>query len=407
MRDTVPEAVRECRSAGIRVVMITGDYPETARAIAQQAGIAPGEVLSGTELERMTDENLAQRVRAATVFARITPQQKLRIVEALKANGEVVGMTGDGVNDAPALKAAHIGIAMGGRGTDVAREASSLVLLDDDFGSIVRAIRLGRRIYDNLRKAMGYVLAIHIPIAGLALLPIVLGGPLVLTPMLIAFLELIIDPACSVILEAEPEEPNIMRRPPRSPRSSLFSRALASWSAVQGVIALLLVAAVFLYTSRRGMTQEDVRGITFVTLVAANLALVFVNRTFRASLRATLGRPNPGLWWGLALVTAILATLLSWPTARTFLALGPLHADDLAICGSAVARAACGAAALQARLGAPSIRLRVTLLPCGTPPPRHPSPCARAEQWIRPPSSPSRARDESRRCAGSTRAPLP
>ncbi|HMU67029.1 MAG TPA: HAD-IC family P-type ATPase, partial [Cellvibrionaceae bacterium] len=180
LRETVPAAVAECQSAGIRVVMITGDYPTTARAIARQAGLLPSDVLSGEELERLTDVQLAERVKTISIFARIRPQQKLRLVQCLKSNGEIVAMTGDGVNDAPAIKAAHIGIAMGGRGTDVAREASSIVLLDDDFGSIVKTIRLGRRIYDNLRKAIEYIVAVHIPIAGLALLPLLMGLPLIL-----------------------------------------------------------------------------------------------------------------------------------------------------------------------------------------------------------------------------------
>ncbi|MHB8816665.1 MAG: cation-translocating P-type ATPase, partial [Steroidobacteraceae bacterium] len=213
LRDGIPAAVRECRSAGIRVVMITGDHPQTARAIARQAGIEHERVMTGPELARLDDASLLERAPEVSVFARITPQQKLRIVTALKAGGEVVAMTGDGVNDAPALRSANIGIAMGQRGTDVAREASSLVLLDDDFNSIVRAVRLGRRIYDNVVKAVGYILAIHLPIAGLALLPIAMGRPLVLTPMLIAILELIIDPLCSVVLEAEHDERNVMTRP--------------------------------------------------------------------------------------------------------------------------------------------------------------------------------------------------
>ena len=329
LRESVPEAVRDCRSAGIRVVMITGDYPETARAIAREAGIADGDVLTGQDLEQLDDGALSRRARHATVFARITPRQKLRIVEALKASDEIVAMTGDGVNDAPALKAAHIGIAMGGRGTDVAREASSIVLLDDDFGSIVEAIRLGRRIYDNLRKAMGYILAIHLPIAGLALLPVLLGGPLILTPLLIAFLELIIDPACSIVLEAQRAEQNVMRRPPRHPASPLFSRALASWSILQGTLALLIVTAIYLYATRKGLPQEDVRSVAFVALAGMNLALVFVNRTFRVSLRATLGEPNAPLWWGLALVVGILTVLLAWPAARAFLGLGALQLSDL------------------------------------------------------------------------------
>jgi Ca2+-transporting ATPase len=194
LRPTVPAAVRECGAAGIRVIMITGDYPQTARAIAAQANLDAADVVSGAELEGMSEADLLQRVRTATIFARTMPEQKLRIVNALKANGDVVAMTGDGVNDAPSLKAAHIGIAMGGRGTDVAREAASLILLDDDFTSIVTAVRLGRRIYDNLRKAMAYILAVHVPIAGLALIPLLFDLPLLFWPLHIAFLEMVIDP---------------------------------------------------------------------------------------------------------------------------------------------------------------------------------------------------------------------
>ncbi len=334
LRESVPDAVRECRSAGIRVVMITGDYPETARAIGRQAGLADGVTMTGLELDQFDDTALASRIRGISVFARITPNQKLRIVQALKTDGEVVAMTGDGVNDAPALKAAHIGIAMGGRGTDVAREASSIVLLDDDFGSIVVAIRLGRRIYDNLRKATGYILAIHMPIAGLALLPILLGWPLLLTPMLIAFLELIIDPACSIVLEAEREEPDIMMRPPRNPRGSLVSASLAAWSALQGVLALLVVAAVYVGAFRRGLPQDEVRALAFVALVGANFALIIVSRTFRDSLMAAIGRPNASLGWGLGLAVGLLALMLGWPAARGFFGLGPLHLDDLLLCAA-------------------------------------------------------------------------
>src|SRR5262249_53193213 len=183
IRPSVPAAVEECRRAGIRVVMITGDHPATASAIARQIGLErPEEVVTGAELDSMSEAELRERIGRTSVFARVVPEQKLSIVNALKANGAVVAMTGDGVNDAPALRAAHIGIAMGGRGTDVAREASDLVLLDDDFSSIVQAVRLGRRVFDNIKKAMAYIVAIHVPIAGLSLIPILLDWPLVLLP---------------------------------------------------------------------------------------------------------------------------------------------------------------------------------------------------------------------------------
>ena len=224
LRKTVPAAVRECLSAGIKVVMITGDYPATAKAIARQAGFDAEDLATGEDLGRMSETELAHRVRTAAVFARIMPEQKLRIVNALKANGEIVAMTGDGVNDAPSLKAAHIGIAMGGRGTDVAREASSIVLLDDDFGSIVKSVRLGRRIYDNLRKAMGFIFAVHVPIAGLALLPLIIGLPILFGPVHIAFLQMVIDPVCSLVFEAEAEEDDVMRRPQRAPDEPLVLR---------------------------------------------------------------------------------------------------------------------------------------------------------------------------------------
>ena len=335
LRESVPDAVRECRVAGIRVIMITGDYPATARAVAHDAGIENGELLAGADLDVLDDTELAEHVGRVSVFARISPTQKLRIVNALKTNGEVVAMTGDGVNDAPALKAAHIGIAMGRRGTDVAREAASLVLLDDDFASIVRAVRLGRRIYDNLRKAMGYILAIHVPIAGLALLPVLFGWPLLLTPMLIALLELIIDPACSVVLEAEPEERDVMRRPPRDPRSHLLSRALVSWALLQGAVALGVVALVLVTSSRAGMPPDELRALSFVMLVGLNLVLIFVNRTFSTSLATAFFRPNRLLSAGLGIVAAILAVILGWPRARGFFALGPLHVDDLVFCALA------------------------------------------------------------------------
>ncbi|MBR0687974.1 cation-translocating P-type ATPase [Bradyrhizobium manausense] len=331
LRPQVKDAIAECRSAGIHVVMITGDYPATASAIATQAGLDPERVLTGTDVEGMADAELAGAARGQAAFARIAPAQKLRIVNALKGAGEIVAMTGDGVNDSPSLKAAHIGIAMGGRGTDVAREASSIVLLDDDFGSIVKAIRLGRRIYDNLRKAMSFILAVHVPIAGLALLPLVTGMPLLFGPVHIAFLEMIIDPVCSLVFEAETEESDVMQRPPRSPDEPLLPRSLLVWSALQGGLALALTGGVMVTANRYGMPASEVRALTFFSLVLVIVSLIFVNRSFSTSLVEAFTRPNRTLVIIVMFVTSVLALSLVWPVAADLFRFGPLHADDLAI----------------------------------------------------------------------------
>jgi P-type Ca2+ transporter type 2C len=331
LRPSVPDAVRECRSAGIRVIMITGDYPATAKAIARQAGLDAGTAMTGEQVKAMNDSALAPHVRSASVFARTTPDQKLRIVQALKSNGEIVAMTGDGVNDAPSLRAAHIGIAMGGRGTDVAREASSIVLIDDEFGSIVSAIRLGRRIYDNLRKAMAFIFAVHVPIAGLALLPLVFGLPLIFSPVHIAFLELIIDPVCSLVFEAEQEERDVMKRPPRRSGSPLFTWALIAWSVLQGVLAFAMVSLVFLLALHNGMPADEARALAFFSLVVCIVGLVLANRSFSTSFSSAFFRPNPALAFILLAVAIILATALLWPPASTLFRFGPLHADDLTV----------------------------------------------------------------------------
>ena len=324
LRPSVPAAVAQCHSAGIRVIMITGDYPATAQAIAAQAGLRGDRVITGTAMAQMTDADLAEAVRSVTIFARIMPEQKLRIVLALKAAGAVVAMTGDGVNDAPSLKAAHIGVAMGGRGTDVAREAASIVLLDDDFGSVVTTVRLGRRIYDNLRKAMSFILAVHVPIAGLALMPLLFGMPILFGPVHIAFLEMVIDPVCSLVFEAETEEDGVMKRPPRPPAEPLFSGPTIVWSLVQGGLVLAFTATIFVLALGYGLQTDQARGLTFAALVFGIVALILVDRSVSASILTAIRRPNRALALVLPVVAVLLAVTLFWPPARALFGFGAL-----------------------------------------------------------------------------------
>ncbi len=315
VRPGVTAAIEECSTAGIRVVMITGDYPATARAIAQEIGLDAGSggIITGPELGRMNEAELCERVRHSNIFARMVPEQKLRLVNALKGNGEVVAMTGDGVNDAPALKSAHIGIAMGERGTDVAREASALVLLDDDFASIVRAVRIGRGIFENLRKAMAYIFAVHIPIAGLSLIPLLLGWPPVFAPVHIVFLEMIINPACSIVFEAEPAEKDVMRRPPRARDQALFGMRTFSFSLLQGLLLLLATLAVLGYALHEGIPEGQARAMTFLALVSGNLGLILTNRSWQHGILRMLQSRNPALWWVIGGAVGFLALALMIP----------------------------------------------------------------------------------------------
>ena len=316
LRPGVPAAVTACRSAGIRVIMITGDHPATAQSIARQAGLADGGVVTGPELAAMGEEELRRCVETTSVFARITHAQKLRIVTALKQAGEIVAMTGDGVNDAPSLRAAHVGIAMGGRGTDVAREASSIVLLDDDFTSIVDAVRLGRRIYDNLRKAMTFVMSVHVPIAGLALLPLLTGLPIFLGPLHIAFMEMIIDPASTLLFERQPEEPGIMQRRPRRPNEALLPLSRLAWSLTEGGVALVVVGALFVLSLRAGYPEATVRSMSFIALIGALLSLIAVNQRRAHAAGEAMGAHNLAILVAVGLAAVMLAVLFSWPLAR-------------------------------------------------------------------------------------------
>jgi Ca2+-transporting ATPase len=319
VRPDVPKAIQECYAAGIRTIMITGDYPGTARNIARAIGLnSPDLVITGQELDSLDEITLREKIQTVNVFARVIPEQKLRIVEALKANGEITAMTGDGVNDAPALKSAHIGIAMGGRGTDVARESAGLVLVDDAFSSIAKAVRMGRRIFDNIRKALAFVVAVHVPIAGMSLLPVFFSDwPMVLLPVHIVFLELIIDPTCSVVFEAEEEEEDVMQRLPRDRSKPLFDIRTVLFALFQGFSILCVVALVFTSYIKAGSSPDRARALAFSTLVFSNLALILTNRSWTKNAWALLKIPNRAFW--SVLVGSILFLAASF-------AVGPLKA---------------------------------------------------------------------------------
>lgn len=318
IRPEIPQAIKECYDAGIKVIMITGDFPATAKSIAAQIGLdAAKEIMTGDELKKLSDEELRKRILHINIFARVVPEQKLRIVEALKANKEIVAMTGDGVNDAPALKAANIGIAMGNKGTDVAREASSLVLLDDNFASIVSAIRSGRRIFDNLQKAMSYIIAIHIPIIGLTLLPAFLTSlPLLLMPLHIVFMELIIDPVCSVVFESEQEEKGIMKRLPRDPEEQFFGGKKIISSVMQGMLLLAMVITIYFLSLNEGHTDGEVRAIAFCSLIIGNIFLILSNLSKTRSFASVLFEKNIAVILVVPAALIMLTLIISVPSLQ-------------------------------------------------------------------------------------------
>ena len=334
IRKNVPAAVKECYNAGIRVIMITGDYPITATNIGKEIGIKNQELfIAGSELNEMSEDELCERIKAVNIFARVVPEQKLKIVNALKKNMEIVAMTGDGINDAPALKASNIGIAMGEKGTDVAREASSLVLMDDNFASIVGAVKMGRKIFDNLQKALAYIFAVHVPIAGLSLIPVLFADlPLILWPVHIVFLELIIDPACTMIFEAEKEEKNVMSRPPKDINEPFFSAKKILFSCLQGIGIIVICLLVYLIGLKMGYSEKGVRTLTFVTLIVSNIAVIISNRSWTSGFFKILSTPNKAVNWIVGGAMIFLILILNIPFLRNLFLFEKIEFLEFLVC---------------------------------------------------------------------------
>lgn len=330
LRPGVKDAINECHQAGIRVIMITGDFIGTAREIAQEVGLADTGELIGSELDQLSDEELAERVKTVSVCARMTPSHKLRLVEALKRTNEVVAMTGDGINDAPALKLADISIAMGMRGTDVAREASKLIITDDDFSSIVAGVRRGRGIYDGIRKSVAYIIAVHIPLLGMAILPIAWPAwPLILLPAMVAFLETVIDPACTIVFQAEPLDPKIMKRKPRPVNESLFNFQTLGVAVLQGAVVLAIVIAQYFWLIQQGRPEEEVRSVILLLMVFSNLMLIFTNRSWNLNLVTTLiKRKNPSVLWISGLTLGLITLVMTITPIREAFGLGETSIND-------------------------------------------------------------------------------
>ncbi|HEY6894042.1 MAG TPA: cation-translocating P-type ATPase, partial [Rhodanobacteraceae bacterium] len=314
LRATARRAIRAAQRAGVATAMITGDHPVTASAIARAAGIeSPVPPVTGAEIAAADDATLRAIVRTARVFARVRPDQKLRLVRAFKDNGEIVAMTGDGVNDAPALKAAHIGLAMGARGTDVAREAASIVLLEDDLGRLVDGIEMGRRIFDNLRKASIYIAAIHVPICGLTLLPLVLGMPALLLPLHVVLIEMVIDPICAIAFENESAEPGSMSEPPRRPDEPLLGWPQLFLALAEGSVLLVACLALYALALAGGSAVDTARALAFVAFTAGNLTLIRVAGTRKVTVTQLFAPAHGAYWIVAALASAVTAACLFVP----------------------------------------------------------------------------------------------
>jgi Ca2+-transporting ATPase len=332
IRDNIKTSIEECYNAGIRVVMITGDYAGTACNIAKKIGLNnPAKYLTGPEVENLSADELSKKIKSVNIFARISPKQKLLLVNAFKADNKIVAIAGDGVNDAPAIKAANIGIAMGKKGTDVAREASDLVLLDDDFTSIIQAIKLGRRIFDNLKKSFSFIFAVHIPIAAMSLIPVIFNLPIILLPAHIAFLELIIDPACSLVFESQKEEKNIMNRPPRHLQDLLFSKKDFIFSAIQGLIMLVVVCLIFLFALRFSSDENYIRTMSFAAITFASMMLIISNLSGSNSLIQILKSQNIALLFLILGVLIALMIVIYLPFFSTLFHFTKLSLKDLSL----------------------------------------------------------------------------
>lgn len=333
----IREVFNQFYQAGIQVKMITGDYAETALTIAGESGLRHnGQVMLGETVMSMPAEKLQQAVDKADIFARMFPEAKFKVVEALKANGQVVAMTGDGVNDGPALKAAHIGVAMGDRGTDIAKKAAALVITDDKLEKMAEAIANGRKIYHNLKKAIRYIISIHIPIILVVLMPLVLNWEYrnLFSPVHVIFLEMIMGPTCSIFFENEPMESGVMGQKPRDPSASLFSWRELSGSILQGLIIAGGVLGVYFWAMAAGYSEASTRTLAFITLIISNIFLTLANRSFRESIFTTIRYPNGLLPLMLGISVLLLAALQFVPPVRATFHLSQLSPQLWLACAS-------------------------------------------------------------------------
>ena len=336
-REGIKDDIETCNRAGIRVVMITGDNGITASSIARKVGIShSGEIITGDELDKMSDDELREKVKHTNIFSRVIPEHKMRIVKAFKENGEVVGMTGDGVNDAPALKYADIGIAMGKRGSEVSREAADLILLDDNFSTIVDTVKDGRRIYDNIRRAIGYIFTIHIPIAFSAIIAPILGigsSMLLLLPVHVVLLELIIDPTCSIVLEREPAESDIMRRKPRNPNEGILTKNVLIKSIIQGVVMFLAsFGTYYIYYKCNAGDINIARTMGLAIIIISNILLVYVNSSSNElAYKSFNNLIKDKVMWGVNGGTIIGLLVIMYTPISGFLKLAPLGIRDFLI----------------------------------------------------------------------------